>query len=186
MLDTHTEVAESPSAEPLAPFSSEIEFCDVSFAYDDAHPRTTLRNISFKVPAGQMIAIVGRSGAGKTTLVNLIPRFFDVSAGAICIDGHDIRDVSLKSLRGQIGIVTQETVLFDDTIANNIAYGGIRAAPAEIEAAARAAHTHESSAATPDGSETRIGELFLTVSDTDKLGVRACRLCYAGVKQQNL
>jgi subfamily B ATP-binding cassette protein MsbA len=158
MLDTHTEVAESPSAEPLAPFSSEIEFRDVSFAYEDAHPRTTLRSISFKVPAGQMIAIVGRSGAGKTTLVNLIPRFFDVSAGAICIDGHDIRDVALKSLRGQIGIVTQETVLFDDTIANNIAYGGLRASPVDIEAAARAAHAHEFIAATPDGYQTRIGE----------------------------
>src|SRR4029077_4997543 len=94
MLDTHTEVPESPSAEPLAPFSSAIEFRDVSFAYEDAHPRTILRSISFRVPAGQMIAIVGRSGAGKTTLVNLIPRFFDVSAGAICIDGHDIREVT--------------------------------------------------------------------------------------------
>ena len=125
MLDTHTEVAESPSAQPLPPFTSEIEFRDVSFAYEDAHPRTTLRSLSFTVPAGQMVAIVGRSGAGKTTLVNLIPRFFDVSAGAIYVDGRDIRDVTLKSLRAQVGIVTQETVLFDDTIANNIAYGSV-------------------------------------------------------------
>lgn len=158
MLDTHTEVAESLSAAPMPPFSSAIEFRNVSFAYEDAHPRTILRSLSFRVPAGQMVAIVGRSGAGKTTLVNLIPRFFDVSAGAICVDGLDIRDVTLKSLRAQVGIVTQETVLFDDTIANNIAYGSLRATPAEVEAVARAAHAHEFISATPDGYQTRIGE----------------------------
>jgi subfamily B ATP-binding cassette protein MsbA len=158
MLDTHTEVAEAPSAQPLPPFASEIDFRDVSFAYDDPHPRTILRGLAFKVPAGRMVAIVGRSGAGKTTLVNLIPRFFDVSAGAIFIDGRDIRNVTLQSLRGQVGIVTQETVLFDDTIANNIAYGSLRATPAEIEAVARAAHAHEFIAATHDGYQTRIGE----------------------------
>lgn len=158
MLDTHTEVAESPSARPLPAFSSEIEFRDVTFAYEDVPPRTILRGLSFQVPAGQMVAIVGRSGAGKTTLVNLIPRFFDVTAGAIYIDGRDVRDVTLKSLRGQVGIVTQETVLFDDTIANNIAYGSLRASPAEIEAVAKASHAHEFIAALPDGYQTRIGE----------------------------
>jgi subfamily B ATP-binding cassette protein MsbA len=157
MLDTHTEVSESPAAQPLRPFSSEIDFRDVTFAYEEAQ-RPILRGISFNVPAGQMVAIVGRSGAGKTTLVNLIPRFFDVSAGAIYIDGRDLRDVTLKSLRGQIGIVTQETVLFDDTIANNIAYGMARASQAEIEAVARAAHSHEFIAALPEGYQTRIGE----------------------------
>jgi subfamily B ATP-binding cassette protein MsbA len=158
MMDTHTEVAESPSALPLPPFTAEIEFRDVSFAYEDAHPRSTLRGLSFRVPAGQMVAIVGRSGAGKTTLVNLIPRFFDVSSGGIYVDGRDIRDVTLKSLRAQVGIVTQETVLFDDTIANNIAYGAVTAAMAEIEAVARAAHAHEFIAGTPHGYQTRIGE----------------------------
>lgn len=158
MLDTHTEVAESPSAEPMPLFSSAIEFRDVSFAYDDAHPRAILRGLSFTVPAGQMIAIVGRSGAGKTTLVNLIPRFFDVSQGAIYVDGRDIRDVTLKSLRAQVGIVTQETVLFDDTIANNIAYGSLRATEDEIERVARAAHAHEFISAMPEGYQTRIGE----------------------------
>jgi subfamily B ATP-binding cassette protein MsbA len=158
MLDTHTEVDEAPNAQPLPPFASAIEFRDVTFAYEDVHPRAILRNIAFKVPAGQMVAIVGRSGAGKTTLVNLIPRFYDVSGGTIAIDGHDIRDVTLKSLRAQVGIVTQETVLFDDTIANNIAYGSLRATPAEIEAAARTAHAHEFIAALPDKYQTRIGE----------------------------
>jgi len=158
MLDTHTEVAESPSAIALPPFSSLIEFRNVSFAYEDTHQHPILRGVSFNVPVGQMIAIVGRSGAGKTTLVNLIPRFFDVTAGEILIDGRDLRDVTLKSLRAQVGIVTQETVLFDDTIANNIAYGSLRATAAEIEAVAVAAHAHEFIVAAPHGYQTRIGE----------------------------
>jgi subfamily B ATP-binding cassette protein MsbA len=114
--------------------------------------------VTLTVPAGQMVAIVGRSGAGKTTLVNLIPRFYDVSGGAITIDGHDLREVTLKSVRAQVGIVTQETVLFDDTIANNIAYGAPQATPAQIEAAARAAHAHEFVLALPEKYQTRIGE----------------------------
>src|SRR5437762_2042173 len=120
MLDTHTEVTEPPGAPALAPFHDAIEFRDVGFGYDDA-PGRILRGVSFTVRTGQMVAIVGRSGAGKTTLVNLLPRFYDVSSGAILIDGVDVRQVTLSSLRQQIGIVTQDTVLFDDTIANNIA-----------------------------------------------------------------
>src|SRR5687767_2307245 len=158
MLDTHTEVAESSDAQPLPPFSHAIEFRDVTFAYEDVHPREILRNINLTIPAGQMVAIVGRSGAGKTTLVNLIPRFYDVTEGTITIDGHDLREVTLKSLRAQVGIVTQETVLFDDTIANNIAYGAAHATPAQIEAAARAAHAHEFVTGLPDKYQTRIGE----------------------------
>jgi subfamily B ATP-binding cassette protein MsbA len=158
VMDTHTEVLEPPTAQPMAAFSSAIEFHHVSFAYEDADPRAILQNVSFTVPAGQMVAIVGRSGAGKTTLVNLIPRFYDVTGGAILIDGRDIRTLTLKSLRAQVGIVTQETVLFDETVANNIAYGSTRATPDEIEAAARAAHAHEFIAALADGYRTRIGE----------------------------
>jgi subfamily B ATP-binding cassette protein MsbA len=105
-----------------------------------------------------MVAIVGRSGAGKTTLVNLLPRFYDVSGGGILIDGVDIRNVTLASLRQQIGMVTQETVLFDDTIANNIAYGAPGAAPTALEAAARAAHAHDFIMALPRGYDTIIGE----------------------------
>jgi subfamily B ATP-binding cassette protein MsbA len=129
----------------------------VKFAYADADG-ATLRVVSFTVRGGQMLAIVGRSGAGKTTLVNLLPRFYDVTAGAILVDGRDIRDVTLASLRSQIGIVTQETVLFDDTIAANIAYGRPEAPQAQIEAAARAAHAHEFIAVMPQGYETTIGE----------------------------
>jgi subfamily B ATP-binding cassette protein MsbA len=158
VLDVHTEVLSKPDAVPMPPFTQDIEFKDVSFQYDDSHGKSTLRGVSFTVRAGQMIAIVGRSGAGKTTLVNLLPRFYDVSSGAIVIDGRDIRDVTLPSLREQIGIVTQETVLFDDTIAGNIAYGIPGASAEQIEAAARAAHAHDFIAAQPDGYQTTIGE----------------------------
>jgi ATP-binding cassette, subfamily B, bacterial MsbA len=160
MLDTHTEVVERPHAEAMAPFRRAIEFADVSFGYEDGH-EDILRGVSFRVEAGQMIAVVGRSGAGKTTLVNMLPRFYDVTSGAILIDGVDIRHVTLASLRAQIGIVTQETVLFDDTIASNIAYGAngsARASREAIEAAARAANAHDFVAALPDGYDTTIGE----------------------------
>ena len=158
LLDTHTEVKEQAGATPLAPFADSIEFRDVSFGYEDGHGRHTLRGVSFKVRAGQMIAIVGRSGAGKTTLVNLLPRFFDVTRGEILIDGRDIRAATLVSLRAQIGMVTQETVLFDDTIAANISYGTPGASPAAIEAAARAANAHDFIVAQPAGYQTTIGE----------------------------
>jgi subfamily B ATP-binding cassette protein MsbA len=158
VLDKHTEVKEAPQARPLPPFRDAIEFRDVIFQYEDGHGRNTLRGVSFTVRAGQMVAIVGRSGAGKTTLVNLLPRFYDVTGGAILIDGTDIRDVTLRSLRDQIGIVTQDTVLFDDTIAGNIAYGVPGATREQIEASARAAHAHDFIAALPQGYDTRIGE----------------------------
>jgi subfamily B ATP-binding cassette protein MsbA len=158
VLDTHSEVRERPRAQALAPIARGIEFKDVSFAYDEGAGRAVLRNVSFGARAGQIIALVGLSGAGKTTLVNLLPRFYDVTGGAIQIDGVDIRDVTLKSLRQQIGIVTQETVLFDDTIAANIAYGMPGTPPAAIEEAARAAHADEFIQLLPEKYETRIGE----------------------------
>ncbi len=157
MMDTHTEVLEKPNAAPLEPFRRSIEFRDVTFGYEELHTRT-LRGVSFAVKAGQMVAIVGRSGAGKTTLVNLLPRFYDISAGSILIDGVDIRDVTLASLRRQIGMVTQEIVLFDDSVANNIAYGLAGASSEEIRAAARAAHADEFISALPKGYGTLIGE----------------------------
>ena len=157
MLDTHTEVHEPADARPLAPFQQAIEFKDVTFGYDDG-PGRILRGVSFKVRAGEMVAIVGRSGAGKTTLVNLLPRFYDVRSGGILIDGVDVRQATLSSLRRQVGIVTQETVLFDDTIAHNIAYGTEAASGTAIEAAARAANAHEFITALPGGYDTMIGE----------------------------
>ncbi|PWU25615.1 MAG: lipid A export permease/ATP-binding protein MsbA [Candidatus Rokuibacteriota bacterium] len=157
MLDTHTEVKEKPGAAPLAPFRRAIEFRDVGFGYDEGAGRI-LRGVSFTVNAGQMVAIVGRSGAGKTTLVNLLPRFYDVRSGTILIDGVDIRDVTLASLREQIGIVTQETVLFDDTIANNIAYGCTEANRLVVEEAARVANAHDFIVNLPKGYQTLIGE----------------------------
>jgi subfamily B ATP-binding cassette protein MsbA len=158
ILDMHSEVAERPGAVPLEGVRREIEFRDVTFAYDEGAGKTVLKNVSFRAQAGQAIALVGLSGAGKTTLVNLVPRFYDVTAGAILIDGVDVRDLTLKSLRHHIGIVTQDTVLFDDTVANNIAYGVRGATRAAIEEAARAAHAHEFIDALPLKYDTRIRE----------------------------
>jgi subfamily B ATP-binding cassette protein MsbA len=158
MLDTHSEVKDTPGAPAIAPLRSGVEFRDVGFAYDDEPDRFILRNVSFSVKAGQVAAIVGLSGAGKTTLVNLIPRFYDVTEGAVTVDGVDIRSVSLKSLRAQTALVTQETVLFDDTVAANIAYGVPGATRDQIEAAARAAHAEEFVAQLPGRYDARIGE----------------------------
>jgi subfamily B ATP-binding cassette protein MsbA len=158
MLERHTEVHERAGAPALARMQASVEFRDVGFAYDDRPNRFVLRHASFTVAAGQVVAIVGLSGAGKTTLSNLIPRFYDVTEGMILVDGTDIRDVSLMSLRGQIALVTQETVLFDDTIAANIAYGAPGATQAAIEAAAQAAHAHGFILQIKDGYQARIGE----------------------------
>jgi subfamily B ATP-binding cassette protein MsbA len=157
ILDTHSEVPQRPDAQPLPRLRQAIEFRNVSFSYDGVS-KTILRDVSFSVRAGQAVAIVGLSGAGKTTLANLVPRFYDVSSGNILIDGIDVRDVTLASLRSQIGIVTQDTVLFDETIASNITYGSPGASREEVEAAARAAHAHEFIITLPDQYETQIGE----------------------------
>jgi subfamily B ATP-binding cassette protein MsbA len=157
LLGTHSEVQERPDAIALPRFSRGIEFRDVHFSYGDGHP-PTLRGVTFTVSAGQMLAIVGRSGAGKTTLVNLLPRFYDVTAGAILIDGRDVREATLASLRSQIGLVTQETVLFDDTVAANITYGVPHATQEAIEAAARAAHADDFIRQLDRRYDTMIGE----------------------------
>ena len=157
MLDSHTEVQERVDAQVLQPLRHAVEFRHVAFGYDDGDA-PILRDVSFTVRAGDVVAIVGLSGAGKTTLVNLIPRFYDVTGGAVLIDGVDVRDVTLRSLRAQVGIVTQETVLFDETIAVNIAYGSPDATQQEIEAAARTANAHDFILEQPQGYQTRIGE----------------------------
>lgn len=157
-LDTRSEAADRPGAKPLAPLARSIEFRDVSFTYGDGAGGNVLDRVSFEVEAGQVVAIVGLSGAGKTTLVNLVPRFYDVTAGAITMDGVDVRDVTIGSLRSRIGIVTQDTVLFDDTIGNNIAYALPSATRELVEAAARAAHAHEFIETLPGGYDALIGE----------------------------
>ena len=156
-LDVHTEAADRPGVVALPPLREHIEFRGVTFQYQDAD-EPVLRGVSFTVEAGQVVAVVGLSGAGKTTLVNLVPRFYDVTAGAILIDDLDLRQVSLASLRKAIGIVTQDTILFDASIAENIAYAAPQADRAEIEAVAKAAHAHEFIVELPDGYDTMIGE----------------------------
>ena len=157
ILDTHTETGDRRGAAALPPFESSIEFRDVTFRYPgDGEP--VLRGVSFTVRAGEVVAVVGLSGAGKSTLVNLVPRFHDVTGGGILIDGVDVRDVTLPSLRRAIGIVAQETFLFDASVADNIAYAAPGTPRESIVAVARAAHAHEFVVDLPQGYDTLIGE----------------------------
>lgn len=168
-LDEHDEVREAPGALRLAPFSRGIYFENVSFSYSPvADERPVLRDINLEVAPGEVVAIVGSSGSGKTTLVHLLPRFFDVSGGRLLIDGHDVRDVTVSSLRSQIAIVTQDTILFNDTMRNNIAYGQPHVPQQRVEAAARAALAHEFIMALPDGYDSMIGERGLRLSGGER------------------
>jgi subfamily B ATP-binding cassette protein MsbA len=158
VLDTHLEVRDAEGSRPLPRPQGEIEYKSVGFQYADGHGANVLRCVSFSAHAGEVVAIVGTSGAGKTTLMNLLPRFYDVTDGTITIDGADIREVTLKSLREQIGLVTQETVLFNDTVSANIAYGLEDVDEARIESAARAAFAHDFILDLPRRYDTMIGE----------------------------
>jgi subfamily B ATP-binding cassette protein MsbA len=157
LLDTHQEVQEAPKARTLPRLREGLVYESVGFRYEGAAP-AVIRNVSFSARRGEVVAIVGTSGAGKTTLVNLLPRFYDVSEGRICIDGVDIREASLKSLREQIGLVTQETVLFNDTVRANIAYGLDDVDEVVLETAARAAFAHDFILDLPRRYDTVIGE----------------------------
>jgi ATP-binding cassette, subfamily B, bacterial MsbA len=155
-LDLPEEDMAAQGAKILPPLSKSVEFERASFAYDSGP--LILRNIDLKVPAGAVVAIVGSSGAGKTTLVNLLPRFYAATSGAVRIDGHDIRDVTLRSLREQMAIVTQETILFNDTVRNNLCYGRPEMPDAKIIAAAQAALAHDFITQMPQGYQTLIGD----------------------------
>jgi ATP-binding cassette, subfamily B, bacterial MsbA len=150
------ELAEEPGVRALPPFSRLVEFDHVSFGYDPETP--ILRDVSLTANAGEVIAIVGSSGAGKTTLVNLLPRFYPVTSGAIRLDGMNVREVTLSSLRGQMAIVTQETILFNDTVWNNICYGQPGLPKERVEAAARAALAHDFISELPQGYQTMLGD----------------------------
>ncbi|HEV2426074.1 MAG TPA: ABC transporter transmembrane domain-containing protein [Terriglobia bacterium] len=155
-LDVHSEMTDKPDAVALPHFEREIAFEDVDFAYEPGQP--VLQRVNLRIRRGDVIALVGSSGAGKTTLANLIPRFFDPTGGRLLVDGHDVRDVMLASLRAQIGMVTQETILFNDTVFNNIAYGRVSETRSAVEDAARIALAHDFISAMPEGYETLIGE----------------------------
>ncbi len=175
-LDVRDEVQEKPGATMLPHFSKKISLENVCFCYEaEGVQREVLRNINLEVRAGEILALVGSSGAGKSTLVSLIPRFFDVTSGRITIDGHDLRDVSLSSVRSQIGVVTQETVLFNDTLRNNIAYGQPSISQKEVEAAARAALAHDFIMELPAAYETVIGERGIRLSGGERQRIAIAR-----------
>ena len=173
LLRTEREIADPPGAPNLVTEQAEISFDHVSFGYDPR--RDILKDVSFTVPAGKTVAIVGPSGAGKSTIARLMFRFYDVTGGSITIDGQDIRAVTQKSVRAATGIVPQDTVLFNDTIYYNIAYGRPDATPAEIEEAARLASVHNFIARMPDGYQTTVGERGLKLSGGEKQRVAIAR-----------
>jgi subfamily B ATP-binding cassette protein MsbA len=174
LLDVRSEIVEAPDAQPLPRIAGRVAFHDVSFDYDPRQP--VLRRVTLEAKPGHVVALVGPSGVGKTTMVNLIPRFYDPSAGHITIDGRNIRQVTLRSLRDQIGIVPQETLLFSDNVAANIRYGKLEASREEIEAAARAANAHDFIVnELPDGYETQVGERGIKLSGGQRQRIAIAR-----------
>ncbi len=173
LLNVGAEVADRPTAQPLASRDVAIRFDGVGFGYDAK--RTILHDVSFDIPAGHTVAVVGASGAGKSTLSRLLFRFYDVSSGAICFNGTDIRELSQDSLRAHIGIVPQDTVLFNDSIYYNIAYGRPDATREEVIEAARSAHIHDFVMGLPDGYDTTVGERGLKLSGGEKQRVAIAR-----------
>jgi subfamily B ATP-binding cassette protein MsbA len=180
-MDTEDDVKEKPGARPLPPFSRSIRFEEVCFSYETrgesetGEGREILRDINLEVHAGEVLAVVGSSGAGKSTLVHLIPRFFDVTSGRLTIDGRDVRETTLASLRSQIGVVAQDTVLFNDTVRNNIAYGQPGVPQKAVEDAARAALAHDFIMDLPNGYETVIGERGVRLSGGERQRIAIAR-----------
>ncbi len=173
LMDTPHSIQDRDDARPLAIDQGAIQFKGVRFAYDDG--TEALNHVDLDVPAGKTIALVGPSGGGKSTILNLIPRFYDVTQGAITIDGTDVRDATIESLRASIALVTQEPFLFDDTIASNILYGRPDASQAELEVAAKAAAAHDFIARLPDGYQTVVGEDGLKLSGGQRQRIAIAR-----------
>ena len=172
IIDAVPEIRNKPEAIPLPAISKAIDIRNVTFRYEDT---PVLKQINLTVRAGEAVAFVGMSGGGKTTLVNLIPRFYDVSEGQILIDGRDIRDVTIESLRAQIGIVTQQTILFNDTVRNNIIYGDVEKTEADVIRAAKAANAHHFIMNLPDGYDTVIGEQGTKLSGGERQRISIAR-----------
>lgn len=173
IIDMPEEIAESRDAKQLPEVSGKVEFQNVSFAYDDKG--NVITDLSFIVKPGEVIAIVGPSGAGKSTIANLLPRFYDVNKGDIKIDGHSVREVTLDSLREQVGIVPQETMLFNGSVYNNILYGRLDATKEEIEAAAKAANAHDFIMQLTDGYETKLGDRGVNLSGGQRQRIAIAR-----------
>ncbi|HEY6351533.1 MAG TPA: ABC transporter ATP-binding protein [Candidatus Angelobacter sp.] len=176
-MDEEDEIEERKNALPLPPFCGRVRFERVSFSYGENNGSSAviLREVDLEVRAGEIVAIVGSSGAGKSTLVQLIPRFFDVTSGSITLDGQDVRNVTLASLRAQIGVVTQETILFNDTVRNNIAYGQPNVGEDAVVAASRAALAHDFIQKMPDGYHTMIGEKGVRLSGGERQRIAIAR-----------
>ena len=173
IIDMPEEIAESRDAKQLPEVSGKVEFQNVSFAYNDKG--NVITDLSFSVKPGEVIAIVGPSGAGKSTIANLLPRFYDVNKGDIKIDGHSVREVTLDSLREQVGIVPQETMLFNGSVYNNILYGRLDATKEEIEAAAKAANAHDFIMQLTDGYETKLGDVGVNLSGGQRQRIAIAR-----------
>ena len=174
ILDAENEVTDKPGAQPMSQVQGRVRFTDVTFRYFNSTD-PVLQSVSFEAQPGETVALLGGTGSGKTTIINLIPRFYDVSEGQVLIDDWDVRDVTLDSMRRQIGIVLQETNLFTGTIRDNIAFGRPDATDAEVEAAARAAAAHDFIVSFPDGYETAVGERGTTLSGGQKQRVAIAR-----------
>ena len=172
IIDRVPDIEDKPNAIELPPVSRSIDIENITFCYEE---KPVLKNINLSIKAGEVVAFVGMSGGGKTSLVNLIPRFYDVNSGRVMIDGHDIRDVSLRSLRSQIAIVTQQTILFNDTVRNNILYGDIRKKEEDVINAARAANAHDFIMRLPKGYDSNIGELGTKLSGGEKQRISIAR-----------
>lgn len=175
VLDTKIEVDDHPGAIPLPSFNYQVEFRQVGFGYSD---KPVLTDINFDIEKGKTVALVGPSGVGKSTIADLLPRFYDVTSGSICIDGRDIREYTMESLRGQMSFVTQDIILFNDSIFNNIALGKPDASLEDVMRAAKIANAHEFIIDTEDGYETNIGDRGIRLSGGQRQRISIARAVF--------